>query len=262
MFLESPHGTKSQLIYPRLRDALTRRKTYNDLVVTSLHFWGESATAESGKWKLLFNSAAFRHRNIEGELLKFKITFYGTEQDPVRGGGLAKDMTFCEYGKVNKSFWSAYGNMCCGATGIYDNNVAKCCNGEKLVPKSSFCGSVVYDQCTHLCCNENLHPRIEGITSCCGKNSYNVKTQICCNERPELKYKCFEQWYNWKKYYIKHEAECGHRGVFYRRNSHESCPVCRDVKPTSDCKRWEKMSKFCSKVYSKFYCAKTCNRCN
>ena len=68
MFLESPHGTISQLIYPRLRDALTRRKTYNDLVVTSLHFWGESATAYSGKWKLLFNSAAFRHRNIEGKV--------------------------------------------------------------------------------------------------------------------------------------------------------------------------------------------------
>ena len=79
-------------------------------------------------------------------------------------------MTFCEYGNVNKNFWSAYGNMCCGATGVYDNNVAKCCNGEKLVPKSSFCGSVRYDQCTHLCCNEYLHPKIEGITSCCGKS--------------------------------------------------------------------------------------------
>ena len=132
-------------------------------------------------------------------------------------------MTFCEYGNVNKNFWSAYGNMCCGATGVYDNNVAKCCNSEKLVPKSSFCGSVRYDQCTHLCCNEYLHPKIEGITSCCGKNSYNVKTHICCNERPEPKYKCFAQWY-YRKYYIKREAECGSRGVFYRPNSHESCP--------------------------------------
>jgi hypothetical protein len=66
MFLQSPQGTKSQLIYKRLQDVLTRRNTFHNLTVTSLHFWGESATANDGKWKLFFDSGAFKYRDIEG----------------------------------------------------------------------------------------------------------------------------------------------------------------------------------------------------
>ena len=66
MFLESPYGTRSQLIYTRVYDALYRRKRYDNLVVTTLHFWGENATAKEGKWKLSFESDSFRFRHVEG----------------------------------------------------------------------------------------------------------------------------------------------------------------------------------------------------
>ncbi len=66
MYLESPQGTRSQLIYERVYDALTRRKTFDNLVVTSLHFWGENPIAQHGKWKLLFHSSSYRYRNING----------------------------------------------------------------------------------------------------------------------------------------------------------------------------------------------------
>lgn len=45
----SPSSTSSQFLYARSYDALSRQKTYSDLVVTSVHFWGESLL---GKWKV------------------------------------------------------------------------------------------------------------------------------------------------------------------------------------------------------------------
>ena len=130
----------------------------------------------------------------------------------------------CNYGNSNKTFWSGYGTQCCGAMGVFDENIAKCCSGQRLVQKHSFCGSVEYDQCSQICCDGNIHPKIEGITSCCGKKSYNTATQICCNQIPEQKYKCVEKGYSWWKYHIKYEAGCGYYGVFYTRKYNEKCP--------------------------------------
>ena len=49
-------------------DALTRRKTFNNLPVTSLHFWGESVNAKGGKWKISFESrlSSFQKGRAEG----------------------------------------------------------------------------------------------------------------------------------------------------------------------------------------------------
>ena len=57
MYLESPYQTKSKLIYERMYDAITGRRTFNNLPVTSLHFWGESVKADGGKWKISFESS-------------------------------------------------------------------------------------------------------------------------------------------------------------------------------------------------------------
>ncbi len=54
MFLTSPQGTKSQLLYKRPYDALSSKKRYNGLRITSLHFWGENPT---GQWTILLKSA-------------------------------------------------------------------------------------------------------------------------------------------------------------------------------------------------------------
>ena len=54
MFLTSPQGTTSQLLYKRLFDALSSEQRYNGLVITSLHFWGENPT---GQWTILLKSA-------------------------------------------------------------------------------------------------------------------------------------------------------------------------------------------------------------
>lgn len=54
MYLTSPNGTKSQLLYPRIFDAITRRDKYNNLVVSSLHFWGENP---NGGWTVLFRNS-------------------------------------------------------------------------------------------------------------------------------------------------------------------------------------------------------------
>ena len=45
----SPSRTTSRFLYARSYDALTSETTYSDLVVTSVHFWGESLL---GKWKI------------------------------------------------------------------------------------------------------------------------------------------------------------------------------------------------------------------
>ena len=49
-------------------DALTGRGTFNNLPVTSLHFWGESVQAIDGKWKISFESSlnSFRNGRTEG----------------------------------------------------------------------------------------------------------------------------------------------------------------------------------------------------
>ena len=57
MYLESPHTTKSKLIYERIRDAFSGRTTFTNLTVTSLHFWGESVKGNGGKWKISFESS-------------------------------------------------------------------------------------------------------------------------------------------------------------------------------------------------------------
>ena len=68
MYLESPHTTKSKLIYEKTHDALTGRKTFNNLPVTSLHFWGESVKAKDGIWKISFESSldSFQKGRTEG----------------------------------------------------------------------------------------------------------------------------------------------------------------------------------------------------
>lgn len=54
MYIISPYGMKSQLLYTRMYDAITSRKNYKGLVVTSLHFWGENP---AGEWTVLFKAA-------------------------------------------------------------------------------------------------------------------------------------------------------------------------------------------------------------
>ena len=50
MDLTSPSGTTSRLLYKRPFDAITQRMYYNNLVVSSLHYWGEDP---SGRWSVL-----------------------------------------------------------------------------------------------------------------------------------------------------------------------------------------------------------------
>ncbi len=54
MFLISPQGTTSQLLYKRPVDAFTSKDRYNRLLITSLHFWGENPT---GQWMIFLKSA-------------------------------------------------------------------------------------------------------------------------------------------------------------------------------------------------------------
>ena len=54
MFLTSPQGTTSQLLYKRPVDAFTSKDRYNRLLITSLHFWGENPT---GQWMIFLKSA-------------------------------------------------------------------------------------------------------------------------------------------------------------------------------------------------------------
>ena len=74
MYLESPHKTKSKLIYERMYDAITGRRTFHNLPVTSLHFWGESVSGNNGTWKILFESSSFRYRRTEGMLNNLNIS--------------------------------------------------------------------------------------------------------------------------------------------------------------------------------------------
>ena len=54
MYITSPQGTKSQLLYARRFDSIGSVADYKGLVVTSLHFWGENP---SGEWTVLFKAS-------------------------------------------------------------------------------------------------------------------------------------------------------------------------------------------------------------
>jgi subtilisin-like proprotein convertase family protein len=45
--IESMSGTSSRFLYPRKFDSIGNPRTYNNLVVTSVHFWGEPLL---GRW--------------------------------------------------------------------------------------------------------------------------------------------------------------------------------------------------------------------
>lgn len=133
-------------------------------------------------------------------------------------------MTSCKYGNVVTKYWAAYGKKCCGPVGVYDERHAKCCNGQKLVQKDTFCGGRNYDQCTQICCGGIIHEKIEGAT-CCGQNTYNTKTQICCNNSPAPKFKCKVSWYWGRSYFRYMEAVChSYYGLYYSAKYGESCP--------------------------------------
>ena len=66
MYLTSPSGTISQLLYPRVFDAITRRNKYKNLVVSSLHYWGEDP---NGNWTVSFKNSrpSFGHSGKKRE---------------------------------------------------------------------------------------------------------------------------------------------------------------------------------------------------
>lgn len=45
----SQFGTSSRFVYPRRYDSIDDPRTYNNLVVTSVHFWGEPLL---GRWSV------------------------------------------------------------------------------------------------------------------------------------------------------------------------------------------------------------------
>ena len=49
MVSKSPYGTQSKLFYSRTIDSVAGGKTFNNLTVTSLHYWGENPI---GRWNI------------------------------------------------------------------------------------------------------------------------------------------------------------------------------------------------------------------
>ena len=60
--VQSSSGTPSKFIYPRPYDAIGNPKTYSNLVVTSVHFWGEPVL---GKWIVDVKDVASSQRSGE-----------------------------------------------------------------------------------------------------------------------------------------------------------------------------------------------------
>ena len=54
MFIISPEGTKSKLLYERIYDSFGSSSIYKGLVITSVHFWGETS---DGEWTVLFKAS-------------------------------------------------------------------------------------------------------------------------------------------------------------------------------------------------------------
>ena len=133
-------------------------------------------------------------------------------------------MKLCKYGNGVANFWTAYGAKCCGSLGVYDENRAKCCNGQKIVQKDLFCGKRKYDQCTETCCGGIIHRKVEGAT-CCGPKTYNTKTQICCNNIPVAKFKCKKVWYRRRSHLRRAQAVCSsYYGIYYSPEHNKRCP--------------------------------------
>ena len=54
MFIISPEGTKSKLLYERIYDSFGSSSIYKGLVITSVHFWGETS---DGEWTVLIKAS-------------------------------------------------------------------------------------------------------------------------------------------------------------------------------------------------------------
>ena len=74
MYLQSPAGTKSQMLYHRRFDSLTKERQYQDLTITSMHFWGEDPNAGNGEWKVLLNQAYF-YKSRQGKNVANRNTY-------------------------------------------------------------------------------------------------------------------------------------------------------------------------------------------
>ena len=65
--VQSSSGTSSKFLYPRRQDAVDDPRTFNNLVVTSVHFWGEPVL---GKWIVDVKDIASSQRSGEYLVLR------------------------------------------------------------------------------------------------------------------------------------------------------------------------------------------------
>ena len=75
--VKSPSETSSRFVYPRRLDSAGSPENYDDLVVTSVHFWGESLL---GVWTVTVAEGDGIVYNIKGSgtLFNMGLTFFGT----------------------------------------------------------------------------------------------------------------------------------------------------------------------------------------
>jgi len=80
MVSKSPNGTQSKLFYSRTLDSVAGFKTFKNLTVTSLHYWGENPV---GQWNITIHNTKPRRNTGKGRLRGLKLIFYGTKDDPL-----------------------------------------------------------------------------------------------------------------------------------------------------------------------------------
>ena len=124
-------------------------------------------------------------------------------------------LTYCHIGRSSQKFWAGYGSKCCASSGVYDENLSKCCKGQ-IFHAHALCGSLEYDKCTQICCNQVIQQKIGRRTSCCGETAYDTTTHICCNRELVPKYAC---WYKWS-----YEVICDRNQISYKFiKGHKTC---------------------------------------
>ena len=69
----SPSGTRSRFVYPRRFDSIDSPKMYSNLVITSVHFWGESLL---GMWTVEIKEGDGIHQiNGSGKCCNLLLSF-------------------------------------------------------------------------------------------------------------------------------------------------------------------------------------------
>lgn len=263
MVSNSPSGTQSKLFYSRTIDSAAGFKTFKNLRVTSLHYWGENPI---GRWNITIHNTRPRRNTGKGRLRGLKLIFYGTKDDPLSYNKHVDRRTKrTETVDTNRrervipihgrySQWSYWG-LCSQRCGRGTQQRSRYCTNPRPKNGGRDCSSLGPERETRSCyrrrCPETQihggYSQWSSWGSCSQQCAGGVqqRSRSCTNPRPK-----------------NGGRNCNSLGPGRETricNNH-SCQACSDMNGGSNCQLYLNNG-FCSNPTVKKMCRKTCGVC-